>query len=93
MISFLTQQPTCGRKHSWQGGWLFSTTMTTATTTTKTITTTMVNEDNDKDPNSEDNDNLIFDTTTNLWLDAFLVRRGGEYGDDDDCNSDDKQGK
>ena len=38
----------------------------------------MVNEDNDKDTNGKDNDNLIFDTTTNLCSDAFLVRRGGD---------------
>ena len=50
--------------------------MATATMTTKTITTTMVNKDNDEDPNGEDNDDLIFDTTTNLWSDAFLVGRG-----------------
>jgi hypothetical protein len=62
-------------------------TMPTATTTTKTITTTMVNEDNGKDPNSEDNDNLIFDTATNMWLDAFLAGRGGDFVNDDNGNN------
>ncbi len=33
-------------------------------------------QDDDKDPNGEDNDDLIFDTTTNLWADAFLAGRG-----------------
>ena len=33
------------------------------------------------------NDNLIFDTTTNLWLDAFLVGRGGDFDNDDDGNN------
>ena len=37
-------------------------------------------KDNDKDPNGEDNDDLIFDTTTNLWSDAFLAGRGGDFG-------------
>ena len=47
-----------------------------------TMATTMAgervdsDEDNNKDPNSEDNNDLIFDTTTNLWLDAFLAGRG-----------------
>ena len=30
--SFLTQQPTCGWMHSWKGGGVISTKMTTATT-------------------------------------------------------------
>jgi hypothetical protein len=33
-----------------------------------------------------------FDTTTNLWLDAFLAGRGGEFDDDDDSNNDQKDG-
>ena len=33
-------------------------------------------EDDDKDPNGKDNDDLIFDTTTNLWSDKFLAGRG-----------------
>ena len=37
-------------------------------------------KDDDKDPNGEDNDDLIFDTTTNLWSDAFLAGRGGYLG-------------
>ena len=41
-------------------------------------------QDDDKDPNGEDNDDLIFDTTTNLWSDAFLAGRGGYFDDDDD---------
>ena len=41
-------------------------------------------EDDDKDPNGEDNDDLIFDTTTNLWLNAFLAGRGGYFDDDYD---------
>ena len=58
--------------------------MTMATKTTKTTTTTTVNEDNNgEDPNIEDdsevNDDLIFDTTTNLWLDVGCIpgREGG----------------
>ena len=51
--------------------------MTTVTMTTKTTTTTTVNEDNDKHTYGEDNNDLIFDTTTNLWSDAFLAGRGG----------------
>ena len=34
-------------------------------------------KDDNKDPNGKNNDDLIFDTTTNLWLDAFLAERGG----------------
>ena len=26
----------------------------------------------------------FFDTTTNLWLDAFLAGRGGDFDDDDE---------
>ncbi len=37
-------------------------------------------KDDNKYPNREDNDDLIFDTTTNLWSDAFLARRGGYFG-------------
>ena len=50
-----------------------------------------VNEDNDEDPNSEDNgednDDLIFDTTTNLWSDAFMAGRGGDFDNDDNGNN------
>ena len=41
-----------------------------------TTVTATVNKDNDKDTNSEDSNDLIFDTTTNLWSDAFLAGRG-----------------
>jgi len=41
-------------------------------------------KDDNKDPNGKDNDDLIFDTTTNLWLDAFLAERGGYFDNDDD---------
>ena len=34
-----------------------------------------------------DNINLIFDTTTNLWSDSFLERRGGDFKDDDNGNN------
>ena len=57
--------------HFWHGGWVILIKMTTVTTTSKT---TMVNNDNDKDPNCKDNNDLIFDTTTNLWSDAFLAK-------------------
>ena len=60
--------------HSRQGGRVILTMMTTVTTTTKTTT---VNKDNGKDTNGEDNNDLIFDTTTNLWSDAVLDGRGG----------------
>jgi len=41
-------------------------------------------EDDNKDHNGEDTDDLIFDTTTNLWSYAFLAGRGGYFDDDDD---------
>ena len=58
-----------------------------------TVTATMktMNEDNDKDTNCEDNDDLIFDTTTNLWLDASWQGGGvisGDFDDNDDGNND-----
>ena len=43
---------------------MISTTMTTATTMAGERVDS--DEDNDKDPNGKDNDDLIFDTTTNL---------------------------
>ena len=73
--------------HSWKGGGVISTMMTTVTTTTKTTTTTTVNKDKDED-NSKDNGDLIFDTTTNLWSDAFLAGRGSDFVNDDDGNND-----
>ena len=32
----------------------------------------------------------FLDTTTNLWADAFLVGRVGDFDDDDDSNNDHK---
>ena len=64
-------------------------TMTRATTTTKTTTMTTVNEDNNKDTKGEDKDDLIFDTTTNLWSDAFLAGKGGGFNNDDDYGNND----
>ena len=61
--------------------------MTKVTTTTKTTTTTAVNEDNNKVTNGKNNDYLIFDTTTNLWSDAFLAGRGGDFDNDDKGNN------
>ena len=29
----------------------------------------------------------FFDTTTNLWSDAFLVGRGGDFNDNDESNN------
>ena len=29
----------------------------------------------------------FLDTTTNLWSDAFLARRGGDFDDDDNVNT------
>ena len=63
-----------------------------------TTATTMVGERVDSD---EDNDTTktptarttltsLFDTTTNLWSDAFLAGRGGDFDDDDDGNNDQK---
>ena len=72
--------------HSWQGGRGIWTMMTMATTTSNT---TMVNNYNDKDPNCEDNEDPIFDTTTNLWSDAFLAKRV----DSDKDNDEDLNGK
>ena len=50
------------------------------------------NVDNNEDPksedNGEDNDYLIFDTTTNLWSDAFLAGREADFNDDDSGNND-----
>ena len=80
----MTQQPTCGRMHSWQGEEGISTMMTTATTTTKTRgdfddddtgTTT-------KTPTARTTTISFFDTTTNLWLDAFLAGRVCDFDDD-----------
>ena len=34
------------------------------------------NKDNDKDPNGKETLTSFIDTTTNLWLDAFLAGRG-----------------
>ena len=31
----------------------------------------------------------FFDTTTNLWLDAFLAGRGGDFDNDDNGNNND----
>ena len=74
------------------------TTMTTATMstkTTKTMTKMTVNKDNNEDPNSKDNsedkDDLIFDTTTNLWSDAFLAGRGSDFVNDDAGNNDGRE--
>ena len=77
--------------HSWQRGGMILTMMTTETTTTKTTTTTTVNEDNDKYTIGEENDDLIFDTTTNLWSDAFLAGRVGDLDNDDNGNYNQKE--
>ena len=61
--------------------------MTTVTTATKTKTTMTMNEDNDKETNGKDNKILFFDTTTNLWSDAFLAERGGDFEDYDKGNN------
>ncbi len=62
---------------SWQGGRVILTTMTTATTMAGERVDS--DKDDNKDPNGEDTDDLIFDTTTNLWSDAFLAGRGGYF--------------
>ena len=67
--------------HSWQGGGVISTTITTTKTRTKkdnddSDNDDVVDKDNDNDPNGEDNYDLIFGTTTNLWSDAFLAEGG-----------------
>ena len=49
--------------------------------------TATVNEENDKDTNGEDNNDLIFDTTTNLWSDAFLAGRVVVFNDYDAGNN------
>ena len=64
---------------------MISTTMTTATTLAGERVDS--DEDDDKDPNGEDHDDLIVDTTTNLWSDAFLAGRGGYLDDGDDGNN------
>ena len=56
---------------------MISATMTTATTMAGERVDS--DEDDDNDPNGEDNDDLIFNTTTNLWSDAFLKGRGGDF--------------
>ena len=73
--------------HSWQGGGVILTMMTKVTMTTKMTTTTAMNEDNNEDTNGKNNGDLIFDTTTNLWSDAFLAGRGGDF-DNNDANND-----
>ena len=42
-------------------------------------------EDNDttKTPTARTTLTSLFDTTTNLWLDAFLAGRGGDFDNDD----------
>ena len=45
-------------------------------------------KDNGGDPNGEDSVTSFFDTTTNLWSDAFLAGRGGDFDDDDNVNND-----
>ena len=54
--------------------------------------TATVNEDNDKDTNGEDNNDLIFDTTTNLWSDAFLAGWVVVFNDDDYGNNNGRRG-
>ena len=44
-------------------------------------------QDDDKVPNGKDNNDLIFDTTTNLWSDTFLAGRGGDFDNDDEGNN------
>ena len=63
---------------------------------TMTMATTMAGErvDSDKDddttktPTARSID-LIFDTTTNLWSDAFLVGKGCDFNNDDDTGNND----
>jgi hypothetical protein len=62
------------------------TTMTTATT--MAVERVDFDQDDKKDPNGKDNDNLIFDTTTNLWADAFLAGRVVVSNGDDNGNND-----
>ena len=76
--------------HSWQGGGVISTMMTTATT----IAGERVDSDEDvnttKTPTVRTTTTSYFETTPNLWLDAFLAGRGGDFDDDDDGNNDHK---
>jgi hypothetical protein len=75
--------------HSWQGGVGILTTMTMATTTAGERV------DSDEDNNTTKTTkarsiDLIFDTTTNLWSDAFLAGRGGNFDNDDEGLNDHK---
>jgi hypothetical protein len=47
----------------------------------------VVNKDNNEDTNGKNNYGLIFYTTNNLWEDAFLAGRGGDFDDDDEGNN------
>ena len=66
--------------------------------TTMMTATMMVGErvDSDKDddmtktPTARTTTTTFFDTITNLWSDAFLAGKGGDFGDDDDGNNDHK---
>ena len=46
--------------HSWQGGGVILTMMTSVTTATKTTTTMTMNKDNDKETNGKDSNYLVF---------------------------------
>ena len=66
--------------------------------TLMTTATTMAGErvDSDKDVNTTKTPTVrttttsYFDTTTNLWSDAFLAGRGVDFDDDDNGNNDHK---
>ena len=62
--------------HSWQGGVGILTTMKTAQTMAGERVDSDEDNDTTKTPTARSID-LIFDTTTNLWSDAFLAAKGG----------------
>ena len=47
-------------------------------------------DDTTKTPTARTMATSFFDTTTNLWSDAFLAGRGGDFDNDDDGNNDHK---
>jgi hypothetical protein len=72
------------------GGEFISMRMTTATTMVGERVDSDEDNDTTKTPTARTTLTSLFDTTTNLWSDAFLAGRGGDFDDDDDGNNDHK---
>ena len=67
---------------------MFLTMMTTATTMAGERVDSDEDNDTTKTPMERKTSTSLFDTTTNLWSDAFLAGRGGDFNDDEDGNND-----